>query len=264
MADYRPVILDKACFASWSHDSYSLLSGAGKSVSGWFLVVLGAGDCRLRFCRVEFVDLSPLKLLALVYVSGSLSRTILGWLRRQATTGEHGGGCSGRGSDLTPMSHASFLIVLAPSFTLHCESSLCLTGVNFKFSFVALSPLCVLLLLEIITGGEAPVMHDGVPVTGAMRGLLSRVGVSCDGSRLDLLSPAGWSEATLPDGCKDREARMESPMLGGRDPVKKDKVDVRMRFTWFAVISNCNVHNTMKNVRGSTQPMRTACRHTEC
>lgn len=152
---------------------------------GWFLVVLGAGDGRLRFWCVEYFDLSPLKLLAPVKVSGSLSRTILGWLCRQVTKTEHRDGSSGRGSDFTPilvilvsraaLSHASFLTVLAPSFVLLWESSLCLIGVNFKFSFVTLSPLCVLLLLEIITGEDAPVMYDDVPVTGVMRGILSRV-----------------------------------------------------------------------------------------
>lgn len=87
---------------------------------------------------------------------------------------------------------------------------------NLKFSLVTSSPLCVPLLVEISAGTSS---EDIIPNTGVMKGVSSRACVPSDDSLADILARDG----TFPEGGRDSEARMESPMFGGSEAVTKNK-----------------------------------------
>lgn len=106
------------------------------------------------------------------------------------------------------------------------------------------SASAVPLLLEDRTGTS---LLDIVPKTGAIKGDLSCM--SCDGSVAYCGPSSGWLEGSLPEGGRDREVKMESPMLGGRDAVnskqkKKDQKPTTEGLTGKTVGINSGSHST--------------------
>lgn len=75
--------------------------------------------------------------------------------------------------------------------------------------------LSVLVLAELITGTSS---LDINPITGVMNDV--SVCVLSEGHVTAILVPVGSFEAVLPEGGREREARIGSPMLGGRDATK--------------------------------------------
>lgn len=59
------------------------------------------------------------------------------------------------------------------------------------------------------------------PITGVMNGVVS-AGCCLDGLEGNLLDSVDGFDAVLPDGGREREVRMESPMFGGREAVNNN------------------------------------------